>query len=195
MPDPKAMIPIEQARPCAATRSVSSLKCRSAISRPAAGEAGILAGFASWLLVGQFMQLVLAKFGMFVEDRFKGAKMDYYNEGSGRGRDQIRARAAHRLAEKSHHDAVLSAEGRARSRTSARRSICRRTPIPLRGRPASQKDGFLKLHTMPFKPNSLFAFVKGDNSFHGVEPVTDPDTKRWLLLYDVYTKFPQVQPT
>jgi hypothetical protein len=61
------------------------------------------------------------------------------------------------------------------------------------GRPAHH--GFLKLTTMPFKPNSLFAFVKGDNSFHGVEPVTDPDTKRWLLLYDVFTKFPQVQPT
>jgi hypothetical protein len=43
-------------------------------------------------------------------------------------------------------------------------------------------------------PNSLFAFLKGDNSFHGVEPVTDPDTKRSLLLYNVYTEFPQVQP-
>jgi hypothetical protein len=34
----------------------------------------------------------------------------------------------------------------------------------------------------------MFAFVKTDNSFHGVEPVTDPDTKRWLLLYDVYVR-------
>jgi hypothetical protein len=44
---------------------------------------------------------------------------------------------------------------------------------------------------MPFKPNSLFTFVKGDNSFHGVEPVGDPDTRRWLLLFDVFTE--QVQ--
>jgi hypothetical protein len=46
---------------------------------------------------------------------------------------------------------------------------------------------------MPFKPNTLFAFVKTDNSFHGVEPVMDPDTKRWLLLYDVYLKQPGQQ--
>ena len=39
---------------------------------------------------------------------------------------------------------------------------------------------------MPFLPNSLFTFVKTDNSFHGVEPVLDADCKRWLLLFDVF---------
>lgn len=38
---------------------------------------------------------------------------------------------------------------------------------------------------MPFLPNSMFAFVKADTSFHGVEPVTDPDVRRWLRLYDI----------
>ena len=38
---------------------------------------------------------------------------------------------------------------------------------------------------MPFRPNSMLAFVKSDNTFHGVEPVLDPDTRRWLLLYDI----------
>jgi hypothetical protein len=37
----------------------------------------------------------------------------------------------------------------------------------------------------------LFVFFKTDNSFHGVEPVTDPNTKRWLLLYDIYVRQPQ----
>ncbi len=39
---------------------------------------------------------------------------------------------------------------------------------------------------MPFAPNSLFVFLKTDSSFHGVEPVSDPDTRRWLLLYDIF---------
>jgi hypothetical protein len=50
---------------------------------------------------------------------------------------------------------------------------------------------------MPFAPNSLFAFFKTDNSFHGVEPVLDADTRRWLLLYDIYVRNPKppAQPT
>jgi hypothetical protein len=45
---------------------------------------------------------------------------------------------------------------------------------------------------MPFVPNSLFVFLKTDRSFHGVEPVTDPDVRRWLLLYDIFAR--KVEP-
>jgi hypothetical protein len=47
-------------------------------------------------------------------------------------------------------------------------------------------ENFEKITSMPFLPNSLFCFVKTDNSFHGVEPILT-DEKRWLLLYDIYT--------
>jgi hypothetical protein len=41
--------------------------------------------------------------------------------------------------------------------------------------------------TAPFRPNSLFGFVKTANSFHGVEPLKENETcRRQLLLYDVY---------
>lgn len=46
-------------------------------------------------------------------------------------------------------------------------------------------DGFLRMITMPYLPNALFAFVRTDNSFHGVEPITDPNIRRDLLLYDI----------
>lgn len=46
-------------------------------------------------------------------------------------------------------------------------------------------DGFLRMITMPYVPNALFAFVRTDNSFHGVEPITDPSIRRDLLLYDI----------
>ena len=54
------------------------------------------------------------------------------------------------------------------------------------GGPHYSREGFERIVTMPFLPNSLFVFLKTNNSFHGVEPVQDPDTRRWLLLYDLY---------
>ncbi len=56
------------------------------------------------------------------------------------------------------------------------------------GGPHYSHDKFSLLHTNPFLPNSLFAFCKTDNSFHGVERVKDPETNRWLLLFDIYAK-------
>lgn len=41
---------------------------------------------------------------------------------------------------------------------------------------------FDKVTTMPFRPNSLFAFAKSDRSFHGVERQT---VQRDILLYDI----------
>lgn len=53
------------------------------------------------------------------------------------------------------------------------------------GGPHHGFDGFDRLATMPFLPNSLFGFVKTDHSFHGVEPFEAPGAGRWLLLYDL----------
>lgn len=60
------------------------------------------------------------------------------------------------------------------------------------GGPHYPHEGFERLKTLPFLPNSLFAFVKTDNSFHGVEPIGDANCRRWLLLYDLYAQ--QAQP-
>lgn len=54
------------------------------------------------------------------------------------------------------------------------------------GGPEYPADRFQRVHTMPYRPNSLFAFVKTENSFHGVEPVTALETRRQLLLFDIY---------
>lgn len=51
-------------------------------------------------------------------------------------------------------------------------------------------EDFDRVATMPFAPNSMFAFPKSDISFHGVEPLIDPDVKRWLLLYDIRVRMP-----
>ena len=51
------------------------------------------------------------------------------------------------------------------------------------GGPHHRFEGFTRMATMPFLPNSLFAFVKSDHSFHGVEPIAESGVARWLLLY------------
>ena len=48
---------------------------------------------------------------------------------------------------------------------------------------------FERVATMPFAPNSLFAFPKTRASFHGVEPILEPGVERYLALYDL-----RVQP-
>lgn len=45
------------------------------------------------------------------------------------------------------------------------------------------RDRFLKACTAPFVPNSLFGFVIGPNSFHGVDEILDPDVRRNLILH------------
>jgi FkbM family methyltransferase len=54
-----------------------------------------------------------------------------------------------------------------------------------KGGPHYESDKFDLVKTMPFKPNSMFAFLKTDNSFHGVEKC---DAVRNVLLYDIRRK-------
>lgn len=55
------------------------------------------------------------------------------------------------------------------------------------GGPHHKFEPFVKIFTAPFKPNSLFAFFKTDQSFHGVEPITIP-CRRDVLLWNLYTR-------
>jgi len=56
------------------------------------------------------------------------------------------------------------------------------------GGPHHAFEDFERVATMPFAPNSLFAFPKGATSFHGVEPITEPGVGRYLTLYDLRIK-------
>jgi hypothetical protein len=62
-----------------------------------------------------------------------------------------------------------------------------------KGGPHYPHQLFHKVRTMEYKPNSLFAFVKNDRSFHGVEPIGDHDVLRDILLYDVRVLEPNVE--
>jgi hypothetical protein len=45
---------------------------------------------------------------------------------------------------------------------------------------------FRNVATMEFVPNALFAFLKSDRSFHGVEEIHDERIQRDVLLYNIY---------
>ena len=47
-------------------------------------------------------------------------------------------------------------------------------------------DDFERVYTMPYVPNTLFAFPKSDYCFHGVEPIAEGEARRDLLLYDIF---------
>lgn len=51
-------------------------------------------------------------------------------------------------------------------------------------------ERFDRVVTMPYLPNTLFAFLKTPGSFHGVEPIREPGIRRDLLLYDIKVENP-----
>jgi hypothetical protein len=53
------------------------------------------------------------------------------------------------------------------------------------GGPHHAFENFDRLLTIPYVPNTLFGFMKTPNAFHGVEPITDENVERALLLYDI----------
>lgn len=54
------------------------------------------------------------------------------------------------------------------------------------GGPHYAFEDFDKVWTAPFLPNSLFLFVKTDDSFHGVEPIEIEGMRRDLLLFYIH---------
>lgn len=53
-------------------------------------------------------------------------------------------------------------------------------------------EDFVRVKTVPYRPNSLLAFVRSDISFHGVEPLSERDVAeargRDLIQYVLYDK-------
>ena len=53
------------------------------------------------------------------------------------------------------------------------------------GGPHHPHGMFERITTLPFKPNTLVAFPKTDDCFHGVEPVEGERARRDILLFDL----------
>ncbi len=141
-----------------------------------------------WLVAGGFGLAMLEKFGDLIAQRFPDpAAVDFFNEA-------LLIRDETRYALGPHTDSpskVLSFlfylpgdDSRAHLGTSL--YLPKEPGFVSSGAEAYHPfDKFKRFATMPYVPNSLFAFMKTPNAFHGVEPITDQNPERMLLLFDI----------
>jgi len=147
---------------------------------------------ASWLLGGAFGQAILPKFMDGLKQRFGDlGRMQFFDEAL-----LVQDSTTYSLGPHTDNPKkVLSFlfylpadDSMARLGTSI--YVPRDPEFSDDGRGHFLPDSFLRMTTMPYLPNTLFAFLKTNNSFHGVEPISDPDVRRDLLLYDIKVQNP-----
>jgi hypothetical protein len=195
---PSLMRPIKEERPVGKTysddRYVYTLS-RDGIGAlpPPYGE--FWNGLASWLLDTPFAVALFNKFGPHIQRRFGDRKPGFYNEAL-LVDDRMRYVLGPHTDTPSKVITLLfylpSDDTRAHLGTSI---YAPRDPaFRCAGGPHYPFERFHRVLTMPYRPNTLFAFFKTDNSFHGVEPVREPDYRRHLLLYDIKCEIEAAPP-
>ena len=146
---------------------------------------------ADWMLV-EFGTVMLSKFEPFLQQRFgNGTTLGCYNEAL-----LIQDWTTYSLGP--HTDTprkVLSFlfylpadDSLARLGTSI--YVPKQPDFQCSGGPHHPFEMFDRVTTMPYLPNTLFAFIKSNKSFHGVEPITEGNVRRDLLLFDIYISNP-----
>lgn len=189
IPHPDAMTPIAEARPVKGYKERFVLDPASAMEVLPESQRAFWSSMNRGLRSGPFRRSMISKFRPYLEARFKDQTIELKDE-------TLLVEDITRYALGPHSDApnkvvtVLFYLPADMSQTHLGTSIYqpRDSQFSCQGGPHYGYEGFERVATMPFLPNSMFAFVKSDKSFHGVEPVTDPDVKRWLLLYDIKIK-------
>lgn len=142
---------------------------------------------AQWLLGGTFGQVMLSKFAEFLEQRFGDLRQAQFHDEALLVQDYT----TYSLGPHTDSPAkVLSFlfylppdDSLAHLGTSIYIPKDPRFTCP--GGPHHPFEMFDRMMTMPFLPNTLFAFMKTQNSFHGVEPIQERGVRRDLLLYDI----------
>lgn len=191
LPDPSAMRPIEEVRRLKGykERFVLGLDEKSLATLPE-GKRAFWRETAGWLVGSNFRSLVLRKFQPYIDLRFKeNTEVEFFDEA-------LLVQDVTNYSLGPHTDALrkvitmlfyLPADD-SQSHLGTSIYLPNDPDFRCQGGPHHDRGSFSLLHTNPFLPNSFFAFFKTDNSFHGVEPVGDPDCRRWLLLYDIYIR-------
>ena len=145
-----------------------------------------------WVELAQWMfselgSLMLAKFEGLLNQRFgKGQSVNFYQDAL-----IVQDYTRYSLGPHTDHpkkvisllfylppDASLAHLGTSMYRPKDRSFTCG-------GGPHYDFKHFERVMTMPYVPNTLFAFLKTPVAFHGVEPIQEPGIRRDLLLYDI----------
>jgi hypothetical protein len=154
----------------------------------ATGGAGFWAALEEWLMSERFMGLVVDKFQPAIQERFgAGAKMQLSND-CRFVRDFARYAITPHTDQRDKLVSLLFYLPADDSRRHLGTSIYlpRDAGFASDGSVAYKPHVFRHIARMDYVPNSLFAFVRTDRSFHGVEPIEDADVERNLMLYNIY---------
>ncbi|MBC7802346.1 MAG: hypothetical protein H7Y16_00590 [Candidatus Parcubacteria bacterium] len=148
-----------------------------------------------WLLNAPFAVTLFNKFGRHIHERFGDPQPPFYNEAL-LVDDRVRYSLGPHSDTPSKVITLLFYLPADDSRSHLGTSIYTPRDPSFRcpGGPHYPFDLFDRVVTMPYVSNTLFAFVKTDNSFHGVEPIRDKDYRRHLLLYDVKCRTEDLPP-
>ena len=190
LPDPGSMHPIRDVRPVAGgypERFVLPF-AEDLMAKLPEPKRSFWIDLRAWLIGGRFASLALNKFAPLVQQRFRDEPNVRFFD------DAMLVQDVTNYSLGPHSDTpkkvitMLFYLPRDMSQSHLGTSIYVPKDPGFRdpGGPHHPREDFDRLWTAPFLPNSLFVFFKTDNSFHGVEPVTDRDCRRWLLLYDIY---------
>ena len=156
----------------------------------AISEGGFWESLESWLMDEAFTNLIVSKFRPAIEERFgQGAQLSLTT-------DCRLVRDFTNYAISPHTDterklvSLLFYLPSDRSKSHLGTSIYAPDDPNFRsdGSMHFQSKGFKHVARMDYVPNSLFAFLRTDWSFHGVEPIADADVMRNLMLYNIYAK-------
>lgn len=143
---------------------------------------------AQWMTQPRFMNVLFTKFSEHCQKRFSGKGdlrftndfrlvRDFTNHKIGPHTDT--PRKVFSLLYYLPKDATLSHIG-----TSV--YVSDDPDFTCQGGPHYGFEGFSKVYTAPFIPNTLFLFFKTPKTFHGVDPIEDANIERNVLLYNIY---------
>ena len=150
-------------------------------------QRGFWEGMRKWLLSKRFLDTVIAKFAPYLVHRLGDLRQVRF------GHEALIVRDRTKYSLGPHTDSPSKAlsflfylpPDAALSNLGTSIYLPRDPAFGCAGGPHYEFDQFQRLFTARYVPNALFAFMKTNNSFHGVEPIEQPEVQRDLLLYDV----------
>jgi hypothetical protein len=153
---------------------------------------GFWNGISSWLLGGPFGSAVISKFDTVLEQRLGNIRTRRFSD------EGLLVQDYTTYSLGPHTDTpskVLSflfylPADDALSHLGTSIYFPRDPKFTCKGGPHHSHELFHRVCTMPYVPNTLFAFAKTSNAFHGVEPITESGVRRDLLLYDIRVENP-----
>jgi hypothetical protein len=188
LPPPEQFAPIQEKRNVSAYPERSILKLHPKhLAQLQEPYRSYWTGVCEWLLGGHIATALLDKFGDQVRARFSGGKQLKVAEEALLVHDRSRYTLGPHTDSPQKVVSLLFYLPPDESLADLGTSLYapRQAGFSCAGGPHYKFELFERVRTMPFMPNSLFAFPKTASSFHGVEPITRAAVQRYLLLYDL----------